>query len=911
MPDWQAYVRKRLPLDGIRPELQQDVVDDLAAQLAEAYREHLARGLPEADAAEAAGAQIDDWEGLARTLAASRRLAAPVIDRLETRAGDTAANGGRGAGFIAGLLQDVRVALRMGRGSRGLAATIVLTLALGIGANTAIFSVVNALLLRPLPIAEPDRLVVVAPWWSFAMWQALQPHASIFDGGLAWTPVQFNLAEGGEQEPVDGIFASGHYFRTLGVPAVLGRTFTGGDDRPGGGADGPVAVISHRLWQQRFGGTDGVVGARLTIDGVPVTIVGVTPPSFTGLDVGRAVDVTLPLEAEPLVRGSRSSLQRTRLVVMLRLRPGQSVEAATSTLRGLQPRLMGISPDEPSPGRSTRPVVPFTLVPAATGTSLPVRGPNGLRQTYERPLFTILAVALLVLLIACVNVANLLLARGAARRHELGVRLALGASRGRLARQLLVESLALAALGAAGGLIVARWSGQALAAQLATAADRLRLDVSLDWRILAFTAAVAAATAAIFGLLPALRATRIAPMDALQARPRAGTSGIRRSAGLTGGLVILQMSFSLAVVIAAVLFVRTFAAVSSVPLGFDPDRVLVVNVDTERARIDPDDRARLFQRIVDAAASAPGVAYAGGSIWTPVDGGMRMGDTESRVAFNFVTPGWFAAYGTALRAGRDFTVRDTAGAQPVVIVNEAFVRAHLPGQSALGETVSHPRSRSSPVERTIVGVVDDAVFESQREGVQAMVYLPVAQAGTGATQIGIGVRPAAGTPRQVARGVGAAIERVDPGLSYRFDLLTDHVQASVRQERLVAVVSGTFGALALAIAALGLYGVTSYTVNQRVTEIGIRRALGAQRVHVLALVLGRSLALTFVGIALGLAGAAAGTRYLGALLFGLTPLDPATFTGVAALFAVVATLAAAIPAYRAATVDPLVALRHQ
>jgi putative ABC transport system permease protein len=706
---------------------------------------------------------------------------------------------------------------------------------------------------------------------------------------------------------VAGIFASGGYFETLGVAAIRGRTFTPADDRPGGGPDGPVAIISYGLWQRRFGGADSVIGAPLVIDGVRVTIVGVTAQEFRGLDVGSTLDIALPLETEPLIRRSRSALRTSRLLVMLRLKPGQSVEAGTTTLRGLQSQLGS------TPAPNTE---PFTLAPAATGASLPVRGPYGLRQSYARPLLTILMVALLVLLIACVNIANLLLARATARRYELGVRLALGASRGRLARQLLIESLIFAVLGAIGGLVIAQWSSQALVAQLSTPVHQIALDLSFDWRVWAFTAAVALVTASIFGTVSAFRSTRIAPLDVLKMRAQADSSsgaGMRGLATMSSSLIILQVALSLALVIAAALLVGSFARLSSVPLGFDPDRVLVVNVDTERVRTDASGRMRLFDRILDAVRVVPGVAHAGGSIWTPVDGGMRMGDSQSRIAFNFVTPGWFAAYGTSLRAGRDFTVRDTTGSSPVVIVNDAFVRAFMPGASPLGETIPHPRSRNGEVLRTVVGVVDDAVFDSQREGIQPIVYLPVAQSGGGPaerTAISLGVRPAVGAPMQLARSVGDAVRAVDPDLSFSFGLLEDHVQASVRQERVVAMLSGLFGALALVIAALGLYGVTSYTVNRRVTEIGIRRALGAQRAHVLGLVLGQSLTLTGVGIGIGLAVAAAMTRSLRGLLFGLTPLDPAIFIGVAALFAIVATLAALFPAHRATRVDPLVALRN-
>ncbi len=815
---------------------------------------------------------------------------------------------------------DVRLALRMIRRSPGFTLTIALTLALGVGANAAIFGVINSLFLRPLPVANPHRLVTISSDaaiargqagvpLSFARWEELQPHAALFDGAFAWTPARFDLAERGERQPVAGIFASGGYFATLGVAAIRGRTFTPADDRPGGGPDGAIAIISYGLWQRRFGGAESAIGAPLVVDGARVTIVGVMPREFRGLDVGSALDMALPLATEPLIRRSHSALRTLRLLVTLRLRPSQSLEAATTTLHRLQSQFGSTPPPNTEP---------FTLAPAATGASLPVRGPSGLRQSYARPLFTILMVALLVLLIACVNIANLLLARATARRHELGVRLALGASRGRLARQLLIESLTLALLGAIGGLVVAQWSGQALVAQLSTPVQQIALDLSFDWRVMAFTAAVALATAGIFGTVPAFRSTRMAPLDVLKVRAHTDSSsaaGTRGLATVSSSLVILQIALSLALVLGAALLVQSFARIASVPLGFDPDRVLVVNVDTERMRADSADRMRLYERILDAVRSVPGVAHAGGSVWTPLDGGLRMGDSQSRTAFNFVTPGWFAAYGTNLRAGRDFTPRDTTGSAPVAIVNDAFVRAFIPDRSPLGETIPHPRPRSGEVLRTIVGIVHDAVFDSQREGIQPIVYLPVAQSAGfgpgGLSAISLGVRPAAGAPVQLAPAVAAALRGLDSDLSFSFALLENHVQASLRQERLVAMLSGFFGALALVIAALGLYGVTSYSVNRRVTEIGIRRALGAQRVHVLSLVLGHSLTLTGLGIGLGLALAAAAGRSLRGLLFGLTPLDPATFVAVAALFAIVATLAALLPAHRATTVDPLVALRNE
>ena len=830
---------------------------------------------------------------------------------------------------VESLWQDVRYALRMLRKSPGFTVVAVVTLALGIGVNTAIFSVVNSLLLRSLPVVESQRLVTISSdfalsrgftagaGWNYGMWDQLRQRADVFDGGFAWSADRFNLAQAGEMEPVDGVYVSGGFFSTLGVRPFLGRVFGVADDLRGGGPDGPVLVISYGLWQRRFGGAASVIGTPLVLDGVPFTIVGVTPPEFFGIEVGRSFDVTLPLGTESLIKGKDAALNQPRrvtLIIMLRLKAGQSLQAATAMLRAMQPQIL-----EGFAGR-VPPFLkdPFTLVPAGAGTSGAAVGMPGLRQRYERPLVTILIVVAVVLLIACVNLANLLLARATARRHELSVRLALGASGWRLARQLLVESFILAGAGATFGLLLAVWGSRVLVSQISIATSPVVLDLALDWRVMAFTAVVTIATVVLFGTAPAFRATSVAPMDASKDQGRA-TKGATR-ANVSSGLVVAQTALSLALLIAAGLLVRTFDQLVNVPLGFDPDRVLLVNVETAHARIDPANRNTLYHQLVSAVATAPGVAAAAGSLGTPAGGGAvglivnasGRADSERRVVADFVTPGWFAVYGIPFRAGRDVADRDAANALPVVVINEAFARRSFPGQSAIGQILVESELTFLKG-RTVIGVVGDAIYGSLRDAVPPTIYLPPAPPPAleppGRTAVTISLRSVAGPSATLVPSVGAALTAADRDVAFSFRPLVDQVNASYGQERLTAALSAFFGALALMLAGVGLYGVTSYAVSRRRSEIGIRIALGAQPADVIKLVLRQSILLTLVGAALGIAAAAALTRYLEAMLFGVTPLDPSTFIAVSLLFGAVATLAAYLPARRATKVDPMIALR--
>ncbi len=812
-------------------------------------------------------------------------------------------------------MQALRMAVRALRATPVVSLVVIATLGLGIGANTAIFTVVNSLLLRTLPVPAPDRLVTVSSdyalahgfksgvGWNYQMWKRLQTMPPLFEGVLLWSQPTFNFARGGEREPARALLVSGSFFSTLGIQARVGRLLTVEDDIKGGGKDGPVVVISHRLWQERFGGLPETIGASLTLDGAPFTIVGVTPPEFLGIEVGQAFDVAVPLESEPLILGPRSSIGEPRsftFVLLARLKPDQSLDAATAALRSIQPAVLGVTPDRMADLLPSFLREPFVAVPAPTGTSDFSR----LRVQYERPILTLLVLVGLVLLIACVNVASVLLARATARRHEIAVRLALGATRRQLIPQLMIESVLLAMGGATVGLLLAAWGSRGLVAQLSRLDTEVLFNLTPDWRVLGFTGVMTLATAVLFGMAPALRATSVLPVSALR-----GPAGSRaESAGrLTSALIVVQIALSLTLVVAAGLFIRTFERLLSVPLGFDSDRVLIATVDTARAHVDAAARLPYYQRLAEAVGRVPGVAKAAASTNTPLSRASQapLLFKAERVG-NAVGPGWFATYGTRFLAGRDFSDQDSASGPLVAIVNQAFARKFFPDKNPLGLLIEA---------RTIVGIVDDAVFATVRNGVRPTLYTPLAQSGgsgpPGRADVAISIRIAAGPAAPLTRSVSAALTAVDPGLAFSFRPLQDFVDASVSQERILSGLAGLFGGLALLLTGLGLYGVTAYAVNRRQYEIGIRMALGARHAHVLALVLGRSVAITGVGLILGLAAAATATRYLEALLFGVVPRDPTTFAVVAVVLAGVTTTAALIPALRATRIDPLVALRSE
>ena len=814
---------------------------------------------------------------------------------------------------------------------RALAATPIVTivsvasLALGIGANTALFSILNGLVIKQLPVREPGQLVVIdRTSWPNPVWEQIRERQhDLFESAAAWQILKFNLADSGPADPVSGAYVSGGLFQMLGVDAIAGRTVTPADDVRGGGLDGLVAVISARFWQSRFGGAHDVLGRQLALNRVRFTIVGVLPAGFLGPEVGQAVDVFVPLASEGTIRGRESALDGRNswwLQLAARLKPAQSIAQATAALNAARPAIRdAVMPlDASAADRENYLRDPIELFPAASGVSPPdMYGIGGFRGRFERPLMIILAVVGGVLLIACANIANLMLARATARRHEMSVRLALGASRLRLGGQMFVESLILAVTGGLAGLAVAKVGAPLLIRQLGSDIAVVTLDLGIDWRVLGFTAAASLAATFLFGLAPAFGLGRVEPNDALKDQSRSVAGETRF--GLRNALVVLQVALSFALVAGAGLFVRTFASLTTAPLGFDAQNLLIVRVDAAPERVTPEIKVAFVQRVTEAVTAAPGILRASPSRITPMsDGnttfGVQLSGTPAqppdrrRVYVNYVAPGWFETYGMRVIAGRDFAMSDKVGAESVVVVNQAFVRHFANGQNVIGQRVMS--ITPGDLNSVIVGVVNDSIYRRVRLGVVPTMYQPMYQASYPRSAFSVTAKLRSGSPRAlVERNIAEAIGRAAPDLSFTLRDYSDQLRDSVTQERLVAMMSAFFGALAMLLAALGVYGVTAYSVGRRRAEIAIRMALGASARGVVRLVLGRVAALVAIGAAIGMTLSLWAAKFVGALLFGVEARDPVTLIATAAVLVAVGLIAGWLPARRVSHLDPTSALR--
>ena len=808
-----------------------------------------------------------------------------------------------------GSLTDLREAYRSLRAAPLVVIVATGSLALGIGANTALFSILNSLVLKPLPVRDPDRLALLEPGsFSNPVWEEIRDRYAtrVTDGAFAWSVERFNLTEAGEMDFVDGIYASGDMFNVLGVKAALGRTIEIRDDAPGGGPDGRVAVLSHAFWMRRYSAATDVIGRPITIERQPFTIVGVLPASFFGPDVGRVADVIVPIGSAAGMRRAQLRTASTWINIMVRLKPGQRIDQAAEIFRAAQPQIrVATQPDDRRPDQHLSD--PFTLVAAVNGRST-------LRQRYETPLTIILIVVGIVLLSACANLANLFLARATARQTEFGLRLALGASRWRIARQLMIESLLLALAGSALGLLVARWGSALLVRQLATSTVPVVLDLAIDWHVLGFAVAAALVTSVLLGLAPAAGLARMSEGDVLKSHGR-GVMGDPRS--LTrNSLLVAQVALSLVLVVAAALFLRSFVALTSVPLGFDAEHLIVVAVDIDRRDGAAAPAPRLPERLRDAVASVPGVVNAALSYTTPltnrgwngpirISGGPAQPGRDRLAWVNLVSPQWLSTYGIRLIRGRDIGPQDVNGADRVAVVNESFVRQFFPEQNPIGLRFSGGTANNQT--HTIVGIVSDALYRSQRAGVPPTMYVPWAQQEQFPT-FSITAR-ASGAPAALRQPIASALTREDPAAAFSFRGFGDQYHATVVQERLVTWLSAFFGGLALLLGALGLYGVTSYTVGRRRAELGVRLALGAGPHDIRRIVLRRVVWLVGLGIVAGIALSLWAARFIETQLFQLQPRDPVTLAVAAAVLFTIGLLAGWVPARRAARIDPVIVLR--
>jgi len=820
--------------------------------------------------------------------------------------------------------QDLRYGIRMLLKYPGFTCAAVLTLALGIGANMAIFQLIDAVRLRTLPVKAPQELAEVrmadmkgarggigrSPSVTNPIWEQISEHQRAFAGVFAWGTDNVNLAPGGEVRSARMLYVSGDFFNTLGVQPALGRVFTTTDDQRGCGEAG--LVISHAFWRREYGGDTNVIGRKLTLGDHSFEIIGVTPAGFFGMEVGRSFDLALPICAITLVRGNNNFLSGTIwwLTVTGRLKPGWSLEQANAEMQATSPGLFEAALPANYPPASVKDFLgsKLTVVPAGSGASQ-------LREKYAQALWLLLAIAGSVLLIACANLANLLLARASTREREFAVRHALGASRGRLVRQLLAESLLLAAVGAGVGAWLAQALSQFLVAFISTSADPVFLDLALDWRMLGVAAGLAVLTCLLFGLAPAIRATRVEPGALLKSSGRGMTAGRERFI-LRRALVVAQVALSLVLVAGALLFSRSLGKLLTVETGFRQEDVLLADVRFQRLNL-PSERVPAYKNeLLDRIRAIPGVESAafgmiplrgsgGGNGWMDgADPQQAKNTSRSRIG-----PDYFKTLEIPLLAGREFDARDRVGSPRVAIVNEAFARKFLNGANPVGQRFWMEASPIEPEHRyEIVGLVRDTKYEDLREEFRPILYdNPAQDPGSGP---GVQVFIRSRLPQaEIVAAVNRLLNEINPAVTVSFEGFKPMIEATILRERLMATLSGFFGGLALLLACIGLYGSLSYGVASRTNEIGIRMALGAGSRDVSWLILREALLLVIVGVVVGLPMIFAVTRLASALLYGLTPTDPVSLLIAALLMLAVAMVAGYLPARRATCVDPLLALR--
>jgi predicted permease len=822
------------------------------------------------------------------------------------------------------LAQDVHYALRIVRRNPAFSVVAVVTLALGIGANSAMFSLFDAVLLRLLPVRDPQQLYLLhetkpdegVEAVSFPMFQRFRDALNGTAEVLTLTkPAPFHTRiAGGAMEPVTGQLVSGEFFPVLGIRPALGRLLTPDDNRFLG--QHPVLVISYAYWQRRFAGDLGVLGSILPLNGAAFTIVGVAEPGFFGVSVGESPDLWLPLLMQAEVRYAQnaySSNADTRkpwppqegirwLDAIIRVPDARAVKAVEATLNVLYRQ------DQEREGQFRNERERHLLLERRLSLEQGAQGFSTVRRGLSRPLRVLMAMVGLVLLIACANLANLLLGRAMARRKEIAIRLSIGAGRLRVIRQLLTESIVLALLGGTLGILIAAWSNHALPRLFS-----IDVDLRLDYRLLAFTAALSLAAGIVFGLAPAFRITRVKPGAALKSG--SPTTAPRRSLTLGKMLVIVQVALSLLLVTGAGLLAGTVWNLLQVDLGFDREHVLTVRIDPRSAGFTEAQLPALYAQLVEHVSALPGVRSASIALSSIAGGGIRSsgmnvpgytpGPRENMsVDENFVDPGYFATVGMPLVEGRDFDARDTENAPKVAVINETMARRYFGSRSPIGQSYDY-----GSLQLQIVGVVRDAKVRGPRSTPRPMAYRPIRQEMEYVRSLEVRTEA---DPHAVASELRKVIAQVAPNLPIQdIATLSERVNRLLVQERLIAQITACFGLLALLLACIGIYGLISYAVARRTAEMGIRMALGARQASVMWLVLREALILVVIGLGAGTSLIFAAARLVTGLLFGVSPTDPATLLATVLLMLSIAALAAYLPASRASRVDPMAALRHE
>jgi len=958
MPDWAVYVRQHLRLSGFRPEREAEIIEEVAHLMEDAYSEALGMGASDTQAGEIARRHIGDWQALANALADAHHGKEPIMAAWQQQTEDHELNTRGKLSWFTGWRRDVIYGLRLLARSPGFAVVAVLTLALCIGANTAIFSVINTVMFKALPVRDPNHLMLLE--WTMRSEPKIHGHSSYgdCDNQLRSAPQHgcslskpfldevrehgpfSSLAEfvGGGPMTVSGIggvhradpqYVSGDYFRALGVGPALGRVIIPADDKPGAPA---VVVLTYGYWQRRFGADPSVVGKSLNLNGVPVTVVGVADPGFAYLTPGNVRDFSVALwQRRNLQVGwkwtpSQEDAGAWWIVSAGRLKPGISMAAAESQLTNMFAYNL-LHAERPIAKAEDQPAI--KLVPAQTGLT-------GLRGDISTMLYVLMIAVAIVLVIGCANIAGLQLARAAARQKEIAVRMALGAARARLVRQLLTESITLSLMGGALGILLAYWGARGLVDFALNHADSwFRFSADIDWRVLGFTMAATLLTGLLFGSAPALRSMRIDLTPAL--KDSAGGLGGRQGRFHLGNiLVVAQVALTVIVMVGAGLVIHTLQNLQSLDPGFATGNLLTFDVDATLTRYKGERMASFYRDLRDRFTTIPGVTAVSYSSSTLLSGSLWSTDfhlpgtppkSKKTADCMSVGPQFFETMKIAVLRGRKFKPEEyeltakveadkkvrAVVAEPA-IVNEAFVRAYFPNVNPIGHAfgayVPGVNGDPSPDESAsagwqIVGVVRDVKYESLRRSIEPTIYVPASEGGSFELRTSRDPMAVAPDVRDVVRQAGNDIPVVNMLTQ------TETIERQLLQERLVARLASLFGLVALLLAAIGLYGLLAHEVTRSTREIGIRVALGARTGQVLGRVVRQGAVLAAIGLGIGAAGSLAVTRLLDSMLFEVKPGDPVTLIGVSLLLMLVALAACYIPARRASRVEPLVALRHE